>query len=149
MKLVDVNILLYAVNEESAHHQLVRVVLENAINGDEPVGMAWVVLLAFLRLSTHPRAFARPLDPDAAMAIVDAWLAHPNVRIITERDQHWPILRGFLAQAGTAGNVTTDAHLAALAIERGAVLISCDADFSRFRELRWENPLARGKQCRK
>ena len=145
MKLVDANILLYAVNQESAHHQTVRACLEDAINGDEPVGMAWVVLLAFLRVSTHPRAFARPLDADGAMGIMNAWLAHPNVRIIVEREQHGSILRGLLAQTGTAGNVTTDAHLAALAIERGAVLMSCDTDFSRFRALRWENPLARAK----
>jgi predicted nucleic acid-binding protein len=76
-----------------------------------------------------------------ALELVETWLAHPNIRIVAEADNHWEILRTLLTEAGTAGNLSSDAHLAALAISRGAVLVSCDSDFSRFRQLRWENPL--------
>jgi predicted nucleic acid-binding protein len=119
VKLVDLNVLLYAVNRDSAHHDVIRRWWEDAINGDEPVGLAWVVLLGFLRLSTHPRVFPNPLDAGQATDRVDAWLAH-----------------------GTAGNLTTDAHLASLAIAHGATLVSCDTDFGRFAKLHWKNPLS-------
>ena len=140
MKIVDANVLLYAVNEEALHHEPVRRWWDAALSGDEPIGLCWTVLLAFLRIATHPRAFARPLEPEQALAVVAAWLGHPNVRVVTETDTHWDILRSLLVATGTAGNLTTDAHLAALAIARGAWLVSCDADFARFPHLRWENP---------
>jgi toxin-antitoxin system PIN domain toxin len=142
MNLVDANVLLYAVNQDSAHHATVRNWWEVAINSDEPVGLCWIVLLAFLRLSTNPRAFAQPLSADQSLATVNVWLSHPNVRTITETERHWTVLRRLLAEVGTAGNLTTDAHLASLAIAHGAVLVSCDTDFARFDGLRWENPLA-------
>jgi toxin-antitoxin system PIN domain toxin len=84
--------------------------------------------------------FAEPLALDDAIERVDAWLSHPNVRIVGETEEHWRVLKELLGQTGTAGNLTTDAHLAALAIAHGATLASCDADFARFRHLRWENP---------
>jgi hypothetical protein len=141
MKLVDVNILLYAVDEHSAHHAVIRPWWEHALADDEPVGLAWVTVVGFLRISTSARVFVRPLTAETALATVDEWLSHPNVRLVTESDQHWRSLRSLLLQSGTAGNLTTDAHLAALAISQGAELISCDADFGRFPNLRWQNPL--------
>lgn len=141
MKLVDLNVLLYAVNRDSAHHEVIRRWWEDAINGDEPVGLAWVVLLGFLRLSTHPRVFPSPLDAGQAADRVEAWLAHPNVKIVRETDEQWRLLKSQLDETGTAGNLTTDAHLASLAIAHGATLVSCDTDFGRFAKLRWENPL--------
>jgi toxin-antitoxin system PIN domain toxin len=141
MKIVDANVLLYAVNEDAVHHASLRGWWENALNGDEPLGLCWPVLLAFLRISTHPRAFPHPLAPERAIAVVAKWLSHPNVRLVSESDTHWSILSGLLRVAGTAGNLTTDAHLATLALSRGAILVSCDTDFSRFPRLRWENPL--------
>jgi toxin-antitoxin system PIN domain toxin len=142
VKLVDLNVLLYAVNRDSAHHEVIRRWWEDAINGDEPVGLAWIVLLGFLRLSTHPRVFPSPLDADEATDRVDAWLSHPNVKIVRETDEQWRLLKSQLDQTGTAGNLTTDAHLASLAIAHGATLVSCDTDFGRFAKLRWENPLS-------
>jgi hypothetical protein len=142
VKLVDLNILLYALNQDSPHHRQVRRWWEAAINSDEPIGIAWVVLLGFLRLATNPKLFPRPLSSEEAIAKVEEWLAHPNLRTIRESDEQWPILREMLIQTGTAGNLTTDAHLASLAVAHGAVLASCDADFARFAKLRWENPLA-------
>ena len=144
MKIVDLNILLYAVNEQSPHHDQVRSCWEAALAAAEPVGLTWTVLLGFLRLATNPRVFDRPLNADEALERVTAWLAHENTRLVGESPDHWIILRELLRQAGTAGNLTTDAHLAALAIGNGAVLVSCDHDFARFAKLRWENPVAAG-----
>lgn len=146
MKIVDANILLYAVNQDAAHHQAVRDWWEAAMAGEEPIGLCWIVVLAFLRISTHPRAFPRPLTTEQALETAAGWLAHPSVRVLTEDDEHWTILRGLLEETGTAGNLTTDAHLASLTISHGAVLVSCDSDFSRFRGLRWENPLAANEE---
>ncbi len=141
MRVVDANVLLYAVNQDSVHHTIIRAWWEDAVNGDEPIGLCWTVLLAFMRVSTNPRAFLRPLEPHQAVAIIDAWLAHPNIRAVSEADDHWSVLRRMIDDAGTAGNLTSDAHLASIAVSHGAVLVSCDSDFGRFRGLRWENPL--------
>jgi toxin-antitoxin system PIN domain toxin len=141
MKVVDLNVLLYAINKDSVHHTRIHEWWEGAVNGDEPIGLPWVVLLGFLRLSTHPRVFSKPLAADEAIERVDKWLSHPNVKVVREGQEHWNILKRLLGVTGAAGNLTTDAHLAALAISNGASLISCDADFARFRELRYESPL--------
>jgi hypothetical protein len=142
VKLVDLNVLLYAVNRDSAHHTACLSWWEDALGREEPVGLAWVVLLGFLRIATHPAVFPRPLAAEEALARVDTWLAHPKVRLVGEAEDHWTLLREMLEATGTAGNLTTDAHLASLAIAHGATLVSCDADFGRFAKLRWENPAA-------
>jgi toxin-antitoxin system PIN domain toxin len=142
VRIVDLNVLLYAVNRDAAHHTRVLDWWGEAIADEEPIGLAWVVLLGFLRVATNPRIFPRPLGADTALAKLDAWLSLDNTRLVTEREEHWGTLRSLLVEAGTAGNLTTDAHLAALAISHGAVLVSCDNDFARFRGLRWENPVA-------
>ena len=141
MRIVDLNVLLYAVNSDAAQHAIVREWWEKAANDEETIGLAWVVLLGFLRLATNPRVFSRPLAPNAAAARIDAWLSLDNVRVVREKDDHWDTLKPLLGGAGAAGNLTTDAHLAALAISHDAVLVSCDADFARYKGLRWENPL--------
>jgi uncharacterized protein len=143
MKIVDLNVVLYAVNSDAQHHQGIRAWWESALNDDETVGLPWVVLLGFLRLATSARIFLHPLAPDTAAAKLDAWLAHDNVRVVRERDNHWEKLKALLHHSGMAGNLTTDAHLAALALTHDAVLVSCDNDFARFKGLRWENPLRR------
>ena len=140
MKIVDLNVLLYAVDENAAHHAAALRWWETAINGDEAVGLPWIVLLGFLRLATNPAVFPHPLEAETALRKVDGWLALEATRPVAERDEHWAVLRSLLAEAGTAGNLTTDAHLAALAISHGGVLISFDNDFSRFKGLRWESP---------
>ena len=142
MRLVDLNVLLYAVNRDAPQHDTVRAWWETALGGDEPVGLCWIVLLGFVRLSTHASLFTEPLSTDLAIRRVEAWLAHPNVVVVRETEEHWRILKELLGKSGAAGNLATDAHLAALAISHGATLVSCDADFARFRHLRWENPTA-------
>ncbi len=140
MRLVDANVLLYAVNEASVHHTKARSWLDAALDGREPVGFAWTVVLAFLRLATHPAVFPRPLAADEATAIVRSWLAQPAAVLLDPTARHVDVLAGLLAEAGTAANLVNDAHLAALAIEHDAVVVSFDADFGRFRGVRRELP---------
>lgn len=142
MKVVDLNVLLYAVNEDSRHHRAARKAWEGLLNGDETVGLPWLVILGFVRLATSPSVFPHPVPTETALARVDAWLSTEVVRVVGEKDEHWELLATLLRESGSAGNLTTDAHLAAIAISHGAALVSCDADFARFRGLRWENPLA-------
>jgi len=141
VKLLDANLLLYAIDEASPRHRAARPWLERQLSGEEPVAFAWVVVLAFLRLSTNPHVFERPLSPDQAFEAVEHWLGQPCAVIVQPGDRHAALVRQLLRPLGTAGNLVNDAHLAALAIEHGADLHSCDADFSRFRGLRWVNPL--------
>ena len=141
MRIVDLNVLLYAVNTDAAQHDVVHAWWETAMNDEDTVGLPWVVLLGFLRLATNPRIFPRPLAPDAAAEKVDRWLSRGNFQVVREKDEHWATLKSLLRGTGTAGNLTTDAHLAALALTHDAVLVSCDTDFARFKGLRWENPL--------
>jgi len=103
--------------------------------------LAWLVLLGFLRIATNPRIIPSPLSVQEALDDVHVWLTHPNTRLVSENETHWRIFRELLEATGTPGNSTTDVYLAALAIGRGATLVSCDTDFARFRHLRWENPL--------
>jgi uncharacterized protein len=141
VRLIDLNLLLYAVNRDTVHHRRAKAWLERALSGERSVALPWVVVLGFLRVTTHPRVFARPLAPEAALSVVDGWLGRPNVVGLQAGDEHWRVLRSLLDQAGTAGNLTTDAHLAALAIEHDCELCSTDTDFARFPDLRWVNPL--------
>ena len=142
MKLVDANLLLYATDERAPRHPSARAWLETLLSGDEPVAFAWAVLLAFLRLSTNPRVFADPLPPERAFDVIQAWLAQPCATVVHPGDRHAALVRQLLGSLGTAGNLVTDAHLAALAIEHGAELNSCDTDFGRFSGLRWIDPIA-------
>ena len=141
MTLVDANLLLYAYDPRAAQHQASRTWLADALSGHELIGFAWMTLWAFLRISTNPRVFERPLAIDEAEALVEAWLARPMVRILEPGDRHWRILRD-LTQSGQAkGALVMDAALAAIAIEHGATLATTDRDFSRFDGLAWRNPI--------
>lgn len=132
MKLPDANVLLYAVDDTSARHPGAKAWLDQTLSGTEEVGFAWVVLLAVLRLTTKPSIFARPLRTAEAFNIIDDWLAQPCALLVNPTVRHAALMRGLLTAAGTAGNLTTDAHLAALSIEYGAAVCSYDADFARF-----------------
>jgi uncharacterized protein len=142
VKLPDVNVLLYAVDEESRHHAGARVWLEEALSGTETIAFCWSVLLAFVRLSTRPVVFEQPLSADEALDLVEGWLGQPNATVVDPTMRHVATLRDLLSPLGTAGNLTSDAHLAALAIEHGAELCSYDGDFARFPGLRWTRPAA-------
>lgn len=140
MKLVDANVLLYAVNQDAPNHAVARRWLDRALGGEEPVGFTWVVMLAFLRLTTRAGLFPRPLRVDDSIGVLQAWLNRPLAVIVEPTPRHLDILSGILGETGTAANLVTDAHLAAIAVEHGAEICSFDADFSRFRGVRWRPP---------
>ncbi|MFH0340530.1 MAG: type II toxin-antitoxin system VapC family toxin [Chromatiales bacterium] len=138
MKLPDVNVLLFATNKASREHQQARSWLESAFDAPGGVGLAWVALLGFVRLATRRGIFSKPLAVEDALSMVRAWLAEPRASVLHPTDRHALILARLLVGAGTGGNLTTDAHLAALAIEHGATLGSFDRDFERFSGLALE-----------
>lgn len=141
MKLPDINLLVYSADESSTHHARARSWLEKTLSGTEEVGFAWLVLLGFVRISTNPSAFGNALSLAKAFEFVDSWLDQPVATVVHPTPQHAATLRSLLEPLGTAGNLTSDAHLAALAIEHGAELCSRDTDFARFEGLRWTDPL--------
>jgi toxin-antitoxin system PIN domain toxin len=140
--LLDANILIYAVNQDAPLNRKAKAWLEGALSGQETVGLPWNVLLAFLRLTTRPGLFRHPLPVETAFDLTASWLEQAPATIVHPGPRHLAVLRELLRPLGTAGNLTSDAHLAALAIENGAELCSSDTDFARFRSLKWRNPLS-------
>jgi hypothetical protein len=134
--LTDTNVLLHAVNEDSARHETARDWLNEALSGAEGVGFAWIALLGFLRIVTKETVFPHPLTSGEALDLIDDWLARPLTTILDPGAGHAAILRELIERAGTAGDLTSDAHLAAIAIERGARIATFDTDFHRFHGLR-------------
>ena len=132
MKLPDVNVLVHASNPASAQHAVARDWVTEAGNARTALALPWVVLLGFIRLSTRAGIYPKPLSAGQAMAAVGHWLAAPAAVVIHPGPPHADLLAGLLGRAGTAGNLTTDAHIAALALEHGATVVSFDRDFARF-----------------
>jgi uncharacterized protein len=142
MIVVDVNLLVYAHNVGAPLHERARRWWEELFTRQQPVGLPWAVAFGFVRLVTHPSVLTRPLPPLDALARVRGWLAQPEVRIVEPGPRHLDIVEDLLRATGVASSLTTDTHLAALAIENQATLCSNDSDFGRFPGLRWVNPLA-------
>jgi len=140
--LLDANILVFAVNEAAPEHERARAWLESSLNGNRRVGLPWESLVAFVRLVTNPRVVPMPLSPGDAWEIVESWLAAPVAWIPVPTDRHAAVLGNLVRRYRPAGKLVPDAHLAALAIEHGAEVVSADTDFARFTEVRWSNPLA-------
>ena len=140
MILPDVNVLVHAHNANSVVHERARRWWDACLSGAEGVGLAWAVILGFVRITTNRKVVARPLPVQEVLERLHAWLALPQVHIAQPSETHFTRLRAELERLGTAANLTTDAHLAVLAMERGYVLYSTDADFARFAGLRWVNP---------
>ena len=144
MILVDTNLLVYVVQAQSPFHARAQRWLNELLNGDELVGLPWTTIIGFVRVSSNSRIFPRALTVHRSIGVVDEWLENRLVSVVEPAAGHWSIMRELLLEAGRGANLTTDAHLAALCIERGATLHSADGDFSRFRGLRWVNPLRAG-----
>jgi toxin-antitoxin system PIN domain toxin len=140
--LPDANLLLYAYHPRASQHESSRTWLERVLTGPGLVGLTWLVVWAFLRITTNPRVFEAPLSPAEAATIVASWLSRPNVVILDPGPRHWEILGDLLADSQSAGPLVMDAALAALAIEHGATLNTTDRDFSRFPRPDWVNPIA-------
>ena len=144
MILVDANLLLYAVVSDYEQHRSAHAWLDENLNGAVRVGIPWVSLLAFLRISTNPRIFPNPLTMKEAWKRAGSWLDAPGVWCPEPTERHRSLLERFLGGVAGSTKLVADAHLAALAIEHGLVLCSSDGDFARFDALRWENPIAAG-----
>lgn len=141
MILIDANLLLYSVNSNAPLHRNAKLWLEKSLSGSETIAFSWLCLLAFLRVATQP-IFPNPLPVDKAFDQVEDWLRQPIAAVVHPGPRHARIMRSLLSPLGTGANLTSDAHLAALAIEHGAQLCSADSDFARFPGLNWTNPLA-------
>jgi toxin-antitoxin system PIN domain toxin len=139
--LIDANLLLYAYHPRAPQHERSREWLSTTLNGSALVRFTWLTLWAFLRIGTNSRVFAQPLTVAEAEAIVSSWLSRPNAGVLEPGERHWEILSGLVRDGQTTGALVMDAVLAAIALEHGAILCSTDRDFSRFRGLRWVNPL--------
>jgi toxin-antitoxin system PIN domain toxin len=142
VKLPDVNLLLYAADETARLHERALAWIEDTLSGSETVAFAWVALLGFVRISTSPYGGSMRWNVEQALDVVDSWLAQPVATVVHPTHRHAAVLRDLLGPLGTGGNLTSDAHLAALAIEHGATLCSHDHDFARFAGLRWVDPLS-------
>lgn len=140
--LVDANLLLYARDADSPFHDAARQWLVEQLGGPVRVGLPWQSLTAFVRISTHPRASLRPLEPDEAWQQVEEWLAAEPAWVPTPTSRHSEVLGGLVRRHQLRGNLVADAHLAALAVEHGLRLYSTDTDFARFSEVAWSNPIA-------
>lgn len=138
MKLPDLNVLLYAVNRDSPQHERARRWIESSFESDETVAFAWVALLGFVRLATRRGILPAPLAIEDALEVVSSWISHPAAQIVHPGERHLSLLARLLIAADRGGNLTTDAHLAALAIEHGASLTTFDRDFARFAGLELE-----------
>ena len=146
MILVDANILLYAEEQLSPSHEAARAWWDAALSGRSPVCLCWTVLGAFIRIGTNARVFEQPLSLHQALARIQSWIDQPCTRIVSPTERHWMVFQKMLVDGQAVANLVTDAHLAALAVEHGCELITTDSDFSRFRGIRWRNPL-NGKGC--
>ncbi|HEY2078865.1 MAG TPA: type II toxin-antitoxin system VapC family toxin [Streptosporangiaceae bacterium] len=140
--IVDANVLLYAVDTSSPFHKPAKDWLEDSLNEPTRIGLPWASLLAFQRISTHPRASASPLNPSQAWSFVADWLDTDGVWVPVPGERHAEIISDLIVAGDLRGNLVTDAHLAALAIEHGVGICSTDSDFARFPQITWMNPLA-------
>lgn len=145
MIIPDINLLIYAHVGGMPKHVEAKQWWEGLVRSAQPIGLPWVVICGFIRIGTHAKIFDRPMTPAQAFSYIDDWLGQDYIQILDPGPKHYQILRGLLQSQGVAGNLTTDAHLAAIAIEFQCELHSNDVDFNRFAGLRWTNPLKPSK----
>lgn len=140
MKLVDTNVLLYAVDTTARHHEVSHEWLEGALRGIETIGFSWLTIVGFLRIATNPGVYEQPLTLDEAVDQTQRWLQAGPSRLLRPAPDHLEIVRRILEPLGTAGNLVSDAHLAAMALHHRATVVTFDNDFGRFAGVTWELP---------
>lgn len=141
MIIPDVNLLIYAYDSSSPHHDAAAKWWKGCMTGKDRVGLATSAIFGFVRISTHPRIFRHPLTLADAAIRVQSWMMRPQVRVIEHSSRHVADVLELLEETGTAGNLTTDAQIAALARQENGIIHSHDADFIRFAGVRWHDPL--------
>jgi toxin-antitoxin system PIN domain toxin len=141
MIVLEVNLLIYACDTTCPEHRKARAWVEGALSGNEPIGLPWQTVSAFLRVLTYPGLFGERFSMGQALAIVDRWIELPHVSKLSPGERYWSLFREMLVGGDARGKLTSDAALAALTIESGGVLYTNDRDFARFPELRRMNPL--------
>jgi toxin-antitoxin system PIN domain toxin len=139
--VLDANLLIYAYDLDSAHHKKSLYWLEELLSGVDAVGLPWQSVSAFLRVITNRRLPGMRVSLEQAVQVVDEWLQQPNVQVLVPADQHWSVLRQMILEGRASGPLVSDAEIAAITIEQGAVLHTTDRDFARFPGLRWKNPI--------
>jgi len=139
--LPDVNVLIYAHRAELPQHDATRLWLEAVVSEEGPYGLSELVLSAFLRIVTNPRAFIDPTPLEIALAATERWRSRRNCVLVSPGDRHWAIFTRLCRSAGAKGNLVPDAYLAALAIESGCEWVTTDRGFARYPGLRWSHPL--------
>ena len=140
MKIVDVNVLVYAADESAKHHEASKNWIERALSGSDRVLFPWITLIGFARIITHTGIMANPRSADEAIDQIEEILSAPGAVVATPGREHPALMREMLAATGTGGNLVNDAHLAALARQYRATVVSFDNDFTRFPGIRWEKP---------
>jgi len=138
--LPDVNVLLYAFRSDSPDHEKYRAWLRGVVEGDRAFGISPQILAALVRISTHPRIFARPTRLEDALAFGAVLLTQPHCQVVQPGPRHWTIFTALCREANAQGNLVQDAWFAALAIESGCEWITADRDYARFEGLRWRTP---------
>jgi uncharacterized protein len=138
--LVDTNVLLYAYNTRSAMHEASRAWLDEALSAGDRVGFAWLALVGFVRLATNPRVSAEPASVQEATDQVTDWITQPSATVLQPTSRHSEIFANLLGGVGVGGNLVNDAHVAALAVEHKAEVVTFDTDFARFPGVRWRQP---------
>ena len=141
MILLDANILLYTHNASSTHHLESKKWIEKAMDRQEEIGLAWITILAFLRLATNPAVYTAPLSVKEATGIIDAYLSRSHVLIVHPTNEHWKILSDLVRDTQSNRHLVSDAHLAALAMEHNAAICTNDRDFQRFKGIKILDPL--------
>jgi uncharacterized protein len=144
MIVLDANLLLYAYDSRSDHHEKARKWIEQVFSEGALLGLPWQTVAAFIRITTNPRIPGERFSLDEVVQVVDRWLQQPNVKLLAPGDQHWALLKKLLIAGQAWGPLATDAQLAALTMENGGVLHTTDRDFARFPELKWTNPIETG-----
>ncbi len=141
MIIPDANLLIYSADSRSIFHQRAHAWWKGVINGEEAVGLSWLVLVAYVRVLSSARMTLNPIGVSELLEEVETWLGAPQVQVLQPTSRHPQAIRSLLVPTSVGGNLVNDAHLGALALEYGGTVHSADTDFARFPNIRWVNPL--------